>query len=185
MKMLRDNIRLDDKQFQNEFGHHFELKHDNIVRLVGFCHESKGDAIMHQGNFVLAEKRYRALCFEYMHNGSLQKYISGTISPSLVGYQDVMDNCLILYLIINLFFVHVHADECDKLDWHTSYKIIKGTCEGLKYLHERSKPILHLDLKPDNILLDKNMVPKLADFGLSKDFQDRKTRTTKTVVGTQ
>lgn len=151
VKMLRDNIRLDDKQFQNEFGHHFELKHDNIVRLVGFCHESKGDAIMHQGNFVLAEKRYRALCFEYMNNGSLQKYIS---------------------------------DECDKLDWHTSYKIIKGTCEGLKYLHERSKPILHLDLKPDNILLDKNMVPKLADFGLSKDFQDRKTRTTKTVVGT-
>ncbi|KAM3298912.1 hypothetical protein ACQJBY_040415 [Aegilops geniculata] len=61
--------------------------------------------------------------------------------------------------------------ECDGLEWHTRYKIIKGTCEGLKYLHEEFKePIYHLDLKPENILLDENMVPKLADFGSSKLF---------------
>ncbi|XBI60650.1 hypothetical protein VPH35_041555 [Triticum aestivum] len=57
-------------------------------------------------------------------------------------------------------------DECNGLDWQTRYKIIKGACEGLKYLHEGfEKPFYHLDLKPDNILLDKNMVPKLADIG--------------------
>ena len=80
MKMLRDNIRLDDKQFQNEFGHHFKLKHDNIVRLVGFCHESKGrDVIEHEGKFVIPEKRYRILCFEYMPNGSLQMHLCGML----------------------------------------------------------------------------------------------------------
>lgn len=56
----------------------------------------------------------------------------------------------------------------DELDWHTRYKIIKGTCEGLRYIHVQTEPILHLDLKPGNILLDMDMVPKLADFGLSR-----------------
>uniref|UniRef100_A0A0E0MDT3 Protein kinase domain-containing protein n=2 Tax=Oryza punctata TaxID=4537 RepID=A0A0E0MDT3_ORYPU len=77
------------------------------------------------------------------------------------------------------------SDEFHGLDWPTRFKIIKGTCEGLKYLHEGLKPpIYHLDLKPDNILLDKNMVPKLADFGLSKLFTEEKTRVTQTPIGT-
>ena len=80
MKMLRDNFVLDDNEFQNEFGHHFKLKHDNIVRLVGFCHESKGrDVIEHEGKFVIPEKRYRILCFEYMPNGSLQMHLCGML----------------------------------------------------------------------------------------------------------
>lgn len=61
---------------------------------------------------------------------------------------------------------HLSASE-DELDWHTRYKIIKGTSEGLRYIHEQTEPILHLDLKPGNILLDKDLVPKIADFGLS------------------
>uniref|UniRef100_A0A8R7UAE9 Protein kinase domain-containing protein n=2 Tax=Triticum urartu TaxID=4572 RepID=A0A8R7UAE9_TRIUA len=36
------------------------------------------------------------------------------------------------------------------LDWSSRFKIIKGICEGLKYLHEVH--VTHLDLKPDNIL---------------------------------
>ena len=63
----------------------------------------------------------------------------------------------------------VAADEFPRLEWHTRFRIIKGTCEGLKYIHEElEEPIYHLDLKPDNILLDKDMVPKIADFGLSR-----------------
>ena len=77
------------------------------------------------------------------------------------------------------------TDKDDGLEWHIRYKIIKGICEGLKYLHNRSEPILHLDLKPDNILLDKNMVPKLADFGLSKIFEGTTTGITQNVIGTQ
>ncbi|CAN6371580.1 unnamed protein product, partial [Urochloa humidicola] len=71
------------------------------------------------------------------------------------------------------------SDEFHGLDWNTRYKIIKGTCEGLKYIHEELKePLYHLDLKPDNILLDKDMVPKIADFGLSRIFGKELARTT-------
>ncbi|XP_044335310.1 uncharacterized protein [Triticum aestivum] len=68
------------------------------------------------------------------------------------------------------------SDECNGLDWQTRYKIIKGACEGLKYLHEGFKePFYHLDIKPDNMLLDENMTLKLADFGLSKFYDGRQT----------
>uniref|UniRef100_A0A0A8XN46 Protein kinase domain-containing protein n=1 Tax=Arundo donax TaxID=35708 RepID=A0A0A8XN46_ARUDO len=71
------------------------------------------------------------------------------------------------------------SDESSGLDWDTRYKVIEGICYGLHYLHEEWKvtPIIHMDLKPANILLDDNMVPKIADFGLSRIFGEEKTRT--------
>jgi serine/threonine protein kinase len=89
--------------------------------------------------------------------------------------------------------IHLHPlslqfiDESHGLDWKTRYKIIKGACQGLKYLHEGNglrKPIYHLDLKPDNILLDENMTPKLADFGLSKLCVTEQTQVTQDALGT-
>ena len=77
------------------------------------------------------------------------------------------------------------ADDFCGVDWHTRYKIIKGICHGLKYIHEElEQPIYHLDLKPGNILLDENMVPKIADFGLSKIINEELTRTTQSPLGT-
>jgi serine/threonine protein kinase len=49
---------------------------------------------------------------------------------------------------------------------------------------EMNPPIYHLDLKPANILLDNNMVPKIADFGLSRFITEEKTMITKNLVGT-
>ncbi|XP_039776597.1 putative disease resistance protein RGA3 isoform X1 [Panicum virgatum] len=76
------------------------------------------------------------------------------------------------------------SDEFSGLEWHTRFKIIKETCEGLKYIHELEEPICHLDLKPDNILLDKDMVPKIADFGLSRIFGNESARTAHGPYGT-
>ncbi|XBH72973.1 hypothetical protein VPH35_100159 [Triticum aestivum] len=153
VKKIYDMPGVDEEQFQNEFKNLARLQHRNIVRLVGYCHHIQEVPAMYEGKLVLAEKIHRALCLEYMSNGSLEKYIS---------------------------------DECDKYDWHTGYGIIKGICQGLKYLHTKLEPpIYHLDLKPANILLDENMVPRIADFGISRLFGDERTRATKSTLGTQ
>ncbi|KAI4969785.1 hypothetical protein ZWY2020_000699 [Hordeum vulgare] len=76
VKMLYDMPGLDDELFQNEFKNLTRLRHQNIVRLVGYCHDIQVIQVMHEGKLVLAEKTHRALCLEYMSNGSLDKYLS-------------------------------------------------------------------------------------------------------------
>nr|XP_027096861.1 putative receptor protein kinase ZmPK1 [Coffea arabica] len=57
----------------------------------------------------------------------------------------------------------------DKLDWKKKYEIALGTAKGLAYLHEECLEwVLHCDVKPQNILLNSDYQPKVADFGLSK-----------------
>jgi serine/threonine protein kinase len=51
------------------------------------------------------------------------------------------------------------------LDEEKILSLILQISEGLKFIHE--KGIIHYDLKPDNILLDKKGVVKICDFGLS------------------
>ncbi|CAB4315021.1 unnamed protein product [Prunus armeniaca] len=53
------------------------------------------------------------------------------------------------------------------------YNIALGTAKGLSYLHEECLEwVLHCDVKPQNILLDDHLEPKVADFGMSKLFKD-------------
>ena len=67
-----------------------------------------------------------------------------------------------------------YADELRGLEWNTRFEIIRGICEGLYHLH-KEKQIYHMDMKPDNILLDNDMMPKITDFGLSR--LDEKSQT--------
>ncbi|XP_057833595.2 G-type lectin S-receptor-like serine/threonine-protein kinase At2g19130 [Cryptomeria japonica] len=54
-------------------------------------------------------------------------------------------------------------------DWETRFGIALGTARGLLYLHEECRDrIIHCDIKPENILLDADFSPKLADFELAK-----------------
>ncbi|CAM0877828.1 unnamed protein product [Alopecurus aequalis] len=69
------------------------------------------------------------------------------------------------------------TDELTGLEWCARYKIITGICDGLRCLHEENN-IIHMDLKPSNIMLDNDMVPKITDFGLSRS--DKNTHTTGT-----
>ncbi|PWA95930.1 Concanavalin A-like lectin/glucanase, subgroup [Artemisia annua] len=108
------------EDFINEVASIISTSHVNIVTLLGFCFEGKK----------------RALMYEFMPYGSLDKFL--------------------------------HGDE-SHLNWNTLFLIAKGIARGLEYLHKGCKTrIVHFDIKPHNILLDEEFVPKISDFGLAK-----------------
>ncbi|KAL8167909.1 hypothetical protein V2J09_009408 [Rumex salicifolius] len=84
------------------------------------------------------EKKHRLLVYEFIENGSLDKHLFSA------------------------------ATECN-LGWKERFKVATGTAKGLAYLHhECLEWIIHCNVKPENILLDTDFDPKIADFGLAK-----------------
>ncbi|GLT57836.1 hypothetical protein SLA2020_307810 [Shorea laevis] len=72
------------------------------------------------------------------------------------------------------------------IDWQRRMNIIGGIARGVLYLHQDSRlRIIHRDLKASNVLLDKDMNPKISDFGLARMFLgDQTEASTNRVVGT-
>ncbi|WVY90237.1 hypothetical protein V8G54_035751 [Vigna mungo] len=110
------------QDFINEVATIGRIHHQNVVQLIGFC--------------VSGSKR--ALVYEFMPNGSLDKFIFSRNENIDFSYEKI-------------------------------YKISIGVASGIAYLHHGCEmQILHFDIKPHNILLDENFIPKVSDFGLAK-----------------
>ncbi|XP_061360426.1 rust resistance kinase Lr10-like [Gastrolobium bilobum] len=121
-----------EEQFMAEVGTVGRIHHFNLVRLYGFCFERK----------------LIALVYEYMGNGSLDRYLFH--KTKTLGYEKL-------------------------------HEIAVGTARGIAYLHEECQQrIIHYDIKPGNILLDRNFNPKVADFGLAKLCNRENTHITMT-----
>ncbi|XP_037438122.1 LEAF RUST 10 DISEASE-RESISTANCE LOCUS RECEPTOR-LIKE PROTEIN KINASE-like 2.4 [Triticum dicoccoides] len=121
VKFLRDTTG-NGEEFVNEVISIRRTSHVNIVTLLGFCLEGSK----------------RVLVYDYMPNGSLERFIYAENSK-------------------------------ETLEWDKLYEIALGIARGLEYLHRGCNTrIIHFDIKPQNILLDQEFVPKIADFGLAK-----------------
>lgn len=71
------------------------------------------------------------------------------------------------------------------LDWPTRHKICVGIAKGLAFLHEESRlKIVHRDIKATNVLLDRDLSPKISDFGLAKLDEEGKTHISTRIAGT-
>ncbi|CAI9292656.1 unnamed protein product [Lactuca saligna] len=72
------------------------------------------------------------------------------------------------------------------LTWKIKLEIICGITRGLLYLHQDSRfKVIHRDLKASNILLNRQMNPKISEFGMARIFGgDQIVAKTKKVVGT-
>ncbi|KAL5721218.1 hypothetical protein ACHQM5_013805 [Ranunculus cassubicifolius] len=117
-----DSVGQGSKEFLAEVETIGKIHHINLVRLVGYC----------------VEKSHRLLVYEYMSNGSLDKWI-------------------------------FKGDKDRVLSWNMKCKIMLDVAKALVYLHEECRQqIIHLDVKPYNILIDDGFNAKLSDFGLSK-----------------
>ncbi|KAK8473053.1 hypothetical protein PHAVU_001G048600 [Phaseolus vulgaris] len=121
IKML-DKSKANGQDFICEVATIGRIHHQNVVQLIGFC----------------ASGSKRALVYEFMPNGSLDKFIFSKE-------------------------INIH------LSYEKIYNISIGVARGIAYLHHGCEmQILHFDIKPHNILLDENFIPKVSDFGLAK-----------------
>ncbi|XP_072994560.1 G-type lectin S-receptor-like serine/threonine-protein kinase SD2-2 [Typha latifolia] len=80
---------------------------------------------------------------------------------------------------------HLGSGAEPPLPWSVRLRIAIGTARAVAYLHEGCRDcIIHCDIKPENILLDKDFTPKVSDFGMAKLIGREISRVVTTMRGT-
>lgn len=95
-----------------------------------------------------------------------------------ISFHNNLEPILIFCFFLLLPGSQIAAAKLQKLlNWQVRMNICLGVAQGLYYLHASSQSrILHRDIKASNILLDKNLNPKIADFGLARPIQDEQSK---------
>lgn len=70
---------MDEDKFSKEVDCLMRVKHQNIVRFLGYCCDTQGIYFKYEGKNVIADVRQRLLCFEFLPK-SLDKFITGMFS---------------------------------------------------------------------------------------------------------
>ncbi|XP_047977971.1 G-type lectin S-receptor-like serine/threonine-protein kinase LECRK1 [Salvia hispanica] len=102
---------------------------------------------------------------------------------TLLGYCNEGDHRLLVYEYMSNGSLADHLFGLTKPHWNQRMQIALGIARGLAYLHEEcSSQIIHCDVKPQNILLDEYLAPKISDFGMAKLLLTEQSRAARTHI---
>ncbi|XP_043693350.1 G-type lectin S-receptor-like serine/threonine-protein kinase LECRK2 [Telopea speciosissima] len=104
----------------------------------------------------------------------------------LVGFCEEGQHRLLVYEFMSNGSLASFLFGSPRPDWNQRTQIAFGIARGLMYLHEDcSIPIIHCDIKPQNILLDDCYTARISDFGLAKLLMNDQSRTRTAIRGTK
>ena len=87
------------------------------------------------------------------------------------------------YLVMKYCAKGSSTNQAGKMDEYDLWLFIHDVAAGLKHLHNMPEPIIHQDIKPDNILVDDNNHYLITDFGISKKIRSTMRKQSKRAVG--